>query len=263
MKKEWQLILDKTPQKGSWNMAVDDYMFRSLGDEPSTYLRFYRWESPTVSIGYSQKVGEIVDLDFCRENGIDIVRRITGGKLVLHHQEVTYSICSSDTDIFSRKLMDSYRLISEALKRGLQEMGIESNLAKETSSSYSRGKLPCFSRPARDEIEREGKKIIGSAQKRTGKKFIQHGSIPLEKEEILLRSASLLDKKEENIRMTSLSEAIGKRVDFDWAVEHLISGITAYFAIRLDPKTFSNTEKDAIRKIQIERYENSDWTHAY
>ena len=262
MNKVWRLIIENTPQKGSWNMAVDDYMFRSLGDEPSTCVRFYRWEKPTVSIGYSQKIKEVVDLDFCRQNGIDIVRRITGGKLVLHHREVTYSICSSDTEIFSRKLMVSYRLISDALKRGLREMGVESNLAKETPSFYSRGKMPCFSHPARDEIEREGKKIIGSAQKRSGNKFIQHGSIPLEKDETLLRSASLLDDPERSIRMTSLSEALGRSVDFDWAVAQLVSGISSYFAVRLDPKSFSDTEKNAIRQIQAERFDNPEWTHA-
>jgi lipoate-protein ligase A len=202
-----------------------------------------------------------VDLDFCRKRGIEIVRRITGGKLVLHHKEVTYTVCSSDTDIFSQKLMDSYKLISEALNRGLQRMGIESHLAKETPSEYVRGVLPCFSHPARNEIEMEGKKIIGSAQKRTGKKFIQHGSIPLEKDEELLKSASLLDQKESIVKMTSLSEVLGRKVDFDWAVDHFISGMSDYFGVRLNPRVFSTTEQAVIRKIQKERYDNPDWTY--
>ena len=242
-------------------MAVDDYMFQSLGEEPTTYLRFYLWNKPTVSIGYSQKAEKVVDLDFCRKRGIEIVRRITGGKLVLHHKEVTYTVCSSDTDIFSQKLMDSYKLISEALNRGLQRMEIESQLAKETPSEYVRGALPCFSHPARNEIEVDGKKIIGSAQKRKGKKFIQHGSIPLEKEEGLLKSVSFLYQKGSSVKMTSLTEELGKRVDFDWAVEHLISGMSDYFGVRLIPKVFSETDKDAIQKIQKERYDNPDWTY--
>ena len=261
MKKNWHLIIDKTPQKGSWNMAVDDYMFQSLGEEATTYLRFYRWNEPTVSIGYSQKAAKVVNLDFCRRNGIDIVRRITGGKLVLHHKEVTYSVCSSDTDIFSQKLMDSYKLISEALNCCLYRMGIESHLAKGTASEYARGAMPCFAQPARDEIEMDGKKIIGSAQKRTGKKFIQHGSIPLEKEAELLISASQSGQKEPIVKMTTLSEALGKKVDFDWAVEHFISGMSDYFRVRPTPRAFSTKELDAIQKIQIERYENPDWTY--
>ena len=244
-------------------MAVDEFLFRSLGEEATTYLRFYRWDNPTVSIGRSQKAGKVVDLDFCRQNGIEIVRRITGGKLVLHHKEVTYSVCSSDTDIFSHKLMGSYRLISGALNRGLKGMGIESHLAKETPSGYARGASPCFARPARDEIEMNGKKIIGSAQKRTGNKFIQHGSIPLEKEEELLKSVSLSDRKGSVIQMTSLSESLGKKVEFDWAVDRFVSGMSAFFNIQLVSKTFSSAEMEEIRKIQRQRYDNSDWTYAY
>ena len=263
MKKNWHLIIDRTPRKGSWNMAVDDFMFHSLGEEATTYLRFYRWENPTVSIGRSQTAEKVVNLDFCRQNGIEIVRRITGGKLVLHHKEVTYSVCSSDTEIFSLKLMDSYKLISEALNWGLQRMGIESHLAKETPSDYARGTMPCFAQPARDEIEMNGKKIIGSAQKRTGKKFIQHGSIPLEKQAEQLISVCRSGQKESIVRMTSLSEALGKNVDFDWVVEHFISGMSDYFSVRLTPRIFSTKELDAIQKIQKERYDNPDWTDGF
>jgi lipoate-protein ligase A len=259
--KEWHLLLDKIPQKGSWNMAVDDYLFQSLGKEPTTYLRFYQWERPSASLGYSQKVAQIVDLDKCRAMGIDIVRRITGGKLVLHHQEVTYSISSSDSELFTSKLMDSYRLISEALMRGLEKMGIKSSLAASTPSSYARGLLPCFSHPAQNEIEIDGKKIIGSAQKRTGDKFIQHGSIPLKKDENLLKSISKLSREGFRMNMTSLSDTLGRDVDFDCVVKHLQSGISEYFNIHLNLQLFSEEEKEAIRKIQTERYDNPVWTY--
>jgi lipoate-protein ligase A len=259
--KEWHLILDKAPNKGSWNMAVDDYLFQSLEEQPTTCLRFYQWESPTVSLGYSQKVSQVVDLDYCRKMGIDIVRRITGGKLVLHHQEVTYSICSSDSELFTPTLMDSYRLISEALMRGLEKMGVESSLAVATPFLYAKGRLPCFSNPAKNEIEIEGKKIIGSAQKRTGDKFIQHGSIPLEKDEELLKSISLLNQEEDSLNMTSLSETLEREVDFDWVVDHLQSGISEYFNISLIPKDFSDADKAAIQKIQTVQYDNPAWTY--
>lgn len=259
--KEWNLLLDKIPQKGSWNMAVDDYLFQSLGQGPHTYLRFYQWEKPTASLGYSQKANQLIDLDKCRAIGIDVVRRMTGGKLVLHHQEVTYSICSSDSELFTSKLIDSYRLISEALMRGLEKMGIKCSLASTTPSSYARGSLPCFSHPAQNEIEIEGKKIIGSAQKRTGDRFIQHGSIPLKKDEGLLKSISKLSREVFKMNMTSLSDTLGRKVDFDYVIEHLQSGISEYFNIRLNPKSFSEEEKAAIRKIQAKRYENPAWTY--
>jgi lipoate-protein ligase A len=110
-------------------MAVDEYLFQTLTEEPQTIVRFYAWKNPTVSLGYSQKASDVVDIDFCKKNGIDIVRRMTGGKLVLHHKEVTYSLASSDTEIFTATLADSYRLISEALMNGLEKMGLVSALA--------------------------------------------------------------------------------------------------------------------------------------
>jgi lipoate-protein ligase A len=259
--KEWRLVVDRAPQKGSWNMAADEYLFQSLGEDPVTSLRFYQWEEPTVSIGYSQKLNQLVDLDKCRSMGIALVRRITGGKLVLHHQEVTYSVCSSDSGLFTSKLMDSYRLISEALMRGLEKMGIPCSLAASTSTSYARGLLPCFSHPAQNEIEVNGKKIIGSAQKRTGSQFIQHGSIPLKKDESLLQSISKLNQEGFRMSWTSLSDTLGREVDFDWVVENLRSGISEYFNIRLNFQLFSEEEKKAIKEIQVKRYDNPAWTY--
>ena len=259
-RKEWILVLDEKPLPGSWNMAVDDFLFQSLGDDPQTYLRFYSWERPTASLGYSQDSQRVVNVEYCQKNGIDVVRRMTGGKFVLHHREVTYSLCSSDSRRFTSTLMDSYKLISEALMLGFEKMGLKPCLADAPPDSYVKGNLPCFSYPARDEIEIQGKKIVGSAQKRTGLKFIQHGSIPLEEDKELLNSVLALGKNESQVRMISLSQALGKKILFNWAVERLISGISEFFRVDLIPKVFNAKEKKLISRIQKERYANNDWT---
>lgn len=256
----WNLIVDKTPLKGSLNMAIDDYLFQSLTDSPETHLRFYTWERPTASLGYSQKVSQVLDAEFCRNNGVDIVRRMTGGKLVLHHKEVTYSVCSSDTEIFSPQLVESYSLISKGLMRGLEKMGLEPCLADAPPDFYTKGNLPCFSYPARNEVEVRGKKIIGSAQKRIKSRFIQHGSIPLEEEDELLRSVTPMGGRQEDIRMISLQNALEKKVSFEWVIEHLKEGFSQYFGIDLKPKVFTKQEMEAIIKIQKEKYENDAWT---
>jgi lipoate-protein ligase A len=258
--KEWKLIVDKIPLKGSLNMAVDEYLLHSLEEDSQTYLRFYQWEKPTVSLGYSQNVEEVTNLDYCRENSIDVVRRITGGKLVLHHREITYSVCSSDNITFPPSLSGSYRLISEALMNGLKKMGIDSYLASEAPASYAKGNLPCFSYPARNEIEVDGKKIVGSAQKRLGARFIQHGSIPVEDNGDLLELVSSLKGGEGKVRMTCLSEVLDRKVSFDWAVECLGEGFSEYFGIKMEPKKFKTTEMEKISELQRNRYENKDWT---
>jgi len=257
--KEWNLITDSVPLKGSWNMAVDDFLFHSLGDDPVTYVRFYAWERPTVSLGYSQSLYKVVDVEFCNANGIDIVRRLTGGKLVLHHEEVTYSVCSSDERMFTATLQESYKMISEALMCGLEKMGLHPYLAETPPSSYVRGTLPCFSFPARNEIEINGKKIIGSAQKRMGKRFLQHGSIPGKNNEEMLKSVSFMTPDSNNIRMMSLSEALGRDVGFDEVVACLTEGISDYFGVILRPKIFTEEERKEIQKILKERHDNPEW----
>lgn len=241
-------------------MAVDDYLFRSLGEKPQTTVRFYSWKKPTASLGYSQKTDKVLDVQYCRNNGIDVVRRITGGKMVLHFREVTYSICSSDSSVFTDKLSNSYRLISEALMKGLEKMGLISVLAEDPPSSYARGNLPCFSYPARNEVEVNDKKVIGSAQKRVGSHFIQHGSIPLEDERDLLRKISYLDQSEEDVRLISLSQALGKEVKYEWAVDFFTAGISEYFNVELTPRTLTEKEKETVSQIQKERYFSPAWT---
>jgi lipoate-protein ligase A len=256
----WQLIINRRFGSGHWNMAVDDYLFQSLASKPGTIVRFYGWKRPTVSLGYSQKIQKVVDVDYCREQGIDIVRRMTGGKLVFHHREVTYSVCSSDTSVFTSKLGDSYRLISEALMRGLQKMGLTPSLSSPAPAHYTRGSLPCFSYPTRNEVEVGGRKIIGSAQKRVGETFIQHGSIPLEEDNELLKSLSFLPREEENVRMISLSEATGGPVGFNGVVPLFVEGMEEYFHVGFELKSFSGREKAAIRDIEGKKYGNRGWT---
>jgi lipoate-protein ligase A len=244
---------------GSLNMAVDGHLLASLGEAPRTVLRFYQWERPTASLGAGQTAARVVDPEFCRAHGIDIVRRITGGKLVLHHQEVTYSVTSNDVGTFSDTLGGSYKRISQALVCGLEGMGLKASLADKAPPFYAKGTMPCFSLPAQDEIEIGGLKIVGSAQKRTGGRFLQHGSIPLAHDVDLLRAVSLY-KAEGGIRMTSLSRELGREVDFDWAVDRLTAGFEAFFGVTLCPLTLEPADWEAIRALEAGKYAHPAWT---
>jgi lipoyl(octanoyl) transferase len=241
-------------------MAVDEYVFAGLDNEPRTIVRFYSWERPTASLGYSQDAAKVLDLDYCRQNGIDVVRRITGGKLVLHWRELTYAVASSDTEAFSTTLAESYCRISLGLIRGLEKMGLQARLAGPAPSSYSKGNMPCFAYPARDEIEIDGRKIIGSAQKRLGGRFLQHGSIPLQDDEGLLRRLSAGRDEETELRRTSISEALGHSVDRKWAIDCLVKGMAEHFGVEFDPLVLDAAAEEAIQRIQKRRYEADAWT---
>ncbi|HDJ23800.1 MAG TPA: lipoate--protein ligase family protein [Candidatus Aminicenantes bacterium] len=257
----WYLLVDRTPKKGSWNMAVDEYLFQQVKREPLTFLRFYAWIRPTASLGFYQKTGRVINLEACRENQVDVVRRLTGGKLVLHHEEVTYSVASSETDVFSASLRESYRLISEALVLGLQKLGIQAELAtSKPPEIYARGNLPCFSFPAENEIEVKGKKLIGSAQKREGNCFLQHGSIPLRNNTSLLEQITPNSNGGKVIRLISLEEALGRGVEFNEVAAALICGFSEYFNAEIRPKILSKEDREEIYRLEKEKYGTEEWT---
>ncbi|MEN6312462.1 MAG: biotin/lipoate A/B protein ligase family protein [Acidobacteriota bacterium] len=265
--KTWKLLIEPEPLPGDWNMAVDEFLFRRVEASPATYLRFYQWDKPTASLGYLQTASRVVDADYCRRRGVGIVRRITGGKLVLHDREVTYAVASSDAEVFTETLRDSYRLISQALMRGLELMGLSARMAETSPPAYVKGVMPCFALPARDEIEIGGKKIVGSAQKRTGAAFLQHGSIPIEKDEDLLAAvaapgarAAASGMRPAVSGMTSLSEALGRPADFGWAVDHFRRGFADIFGVALEPFVLGPGDREAVAALRDERYATDAWT---
>lgn len=258
--KTWLLITDKAPLRGSLNMAVDEYLFARARKGDETFLRFYRWEKPTASLSYGQEAARAVNLDFCCAKGIDVIRRMTGGKVVLHLRELTYSLASSDTETFTPTLQDSYQLISLALIKGLILMGLSARLAPVSPPAYVRGAMPCFAFPARGEVEIAGRKIIGSAQKRTGASFLQHGSVPLDKDETLLKAVTRFDAEDTGISMTSLSEALGRPVAFDWAVSRFSLGFSKFFTVKLEPLSLDEKAWQEIAGIEAERYGNHAWS---
>ena len=182
----WRLVVDEA-LPGAANMARDAALFARAeeSDAPRTTLRFYRWDVPTLSLGNKQRVAGAADEAFCRENGVAIVRRPTGGAAVLHHLELTYSVVSNDRECFPQHgILAIYLQISRALCRGLQALGVPARIVSHgalgpaRADNYIRNPYPCFSAASHFELVVGEHKIIGSAQKRGRRAFLQHGSIP-------------------------------------------------------------------------------------
>jgi lipoate-protein ligase A len=165
------------------NMATDEALFRSLQERggPPT-LRFYGWEKPALSIGYFQSTATEINLHHCRRDGMDVVRRPTGGKAVLHDCELTYAVVSREgSPFFSGNLVENYRAVCSCLIRAFAELGIEVTMARECRHGEERGMSAiCFAFPAPFELLSRGRKICGSAQVRSRGCFLQHGSILLD-----------------------------------------------------------------------------------
>ena len=182
MSEVWRLLVTE-PADGATNMAIDEALWRGrqAGTSPPT-LRFFGWAPPTVSLGYGQALNTDIDISACRALGVGLVRRPTGGSAIYHdgpERELTYSVSAATEDLQTASdLLETYRWIGNALLRGLNTLGVGAELVPVAAAD---GPLPafCFARTGRYEIEIGGRKVVGSAQRRQGACFLQHGSILL------------------------------------------------------------------------------------
>ena len=177
----WRLIIDEEPRSGPANMALDQAIAESCaaGDSPST-IRFYRWNPPAVSLGRHQPVTD-VDLSAIDLLGYEVVRRPTGGRAILHIDELTYSVAAAaDEPRVRGGVMDAYLRLSNALLSGLQRLGL--GAVDKAAGDVRTGpdvSAACFEVPSAYEITSNGRKLMGSAQSRRAGYVLQHGSLPL------------------------------------------------------------------------------------
>jgi len=177
----WRLIIT-SPAEGGWNMALDEALQISIGrHEEKPALRLFSWAPPCVSLGYAQPISDI-DLNALNTYGYGIVRRPTGGRAVLHIDELTYSVIAPDEEPrVQGSIIESYRRLSGALLHALHLLGINARADSEYALPQdAQKKAPvCFEVPSNYEIVVGEKKIIGSAQARRHRAVLQHGSLPL------------------------------------------------------------------------------------
>jgi len=181
MSDAWRLLVD-APSSGAWNMAVDEVLLDGVASGLSApTLRFYQWRPACLSLGYFQPF-DVVDVDGCRALGVEIVRRPTGGRAILHDRELTYSVALPASLLgHDGGVLPSYYRLSLALQEGLRRLGVPATLAPESAASGSLEHGPvCFDRPSAHEILLAGRKLVGSAQMRRGGGLLQHGSILIE-----------------------------------------------------------------------------------
>lgn len=258
----WRLIISP-PADGATHMALDYAMATYVGQglAPPT-LRFYRWQPACLSLGYFQRINESVNLAACRAAGIDLVRRPTGGRAILHAAEVTYALAvPSDYPGFGGRVLETYRTISSALLAGLHSLGVAAQWSAGEQGPHS---AACFDTPGDYEITVAGRKLIGSAQTRTRRTILQHGSLLLSVDVPLLHqilrlpadlSASALAQ-----RMISLDEALGRTVSFDEAAAALRSGFAQTLGIAYVQDEPSAAEWTLVEHERQRRYANDAWT---
>lgn len=246
---DFRFILDEY-RPAPMNMAVDEAVMRLAREQTTPTIRFYGWKPSAISIGYFQSLEQEVDLKKCGELGVDFVRRITGGGAVFHDAELTYSfVCTENSNVVPKKIIDSYQKICGALVKGFGEMGLDAKFV-----------------PINDIIV-NGKKISGNAQTRREGVVLQHGTVLLEvdvdKMFSLLKvpSEKMRGKLIEDVkqRVTSVEEQLNRKMSFGRLAEFMKKGFEKEFSARLLPGKFSQKELDLAKKIEKERFGNREW----
>jgi len=268
-------VIVEGPGSGPYNMAIDEaLLLKGVQDLAPPVLRFYAWKPLTVSVGYHQKVADRFDLALCRRRGIDIVRRPTGGREVLHLGELTYGLSISRTSLrwIETGLKSSMQLLGKVFQRGLELLGVPSQriglgrAQKGSGGSHKLKSQPCFASLSQYEVSLDGKKLIGSAQKSLPGGFLQHGSILLTSEGLgvveLLSSAGesrTALKEAFRSKATNLGEVLNREIE----AEEVISALKEAFSDSLDFEVVdSGLEPEELRRgleLRKEKYESSGW----
>jgi len=280
---EWRLIKDSY-HTGFVNMAIDEAIMiaHREGLVPPT-IRFYQWSPPAVSLGYFQNLEEEIDVDVCKNMAIDIVRRPTGGKAVLHDKELTYSFVIRESHpLVNDSILETYKKFSGGMIRGLSYLGIEAELVplreklknetllnKEEKSEirYSDIKSICFSVPSQYEVQVGGKKIVGSAQVRKREIVLQHGSllIELEKDKLFsvfnFPSAQIRERLKTRFNATSLEDILKRKINFSELSEILPRGFEEEFGVRLVEGKLTEQEEKISKELLENKYSTYEWNY--
>ncbi|MCK5139155.1 MAG: lipoate--protein ligase family protein [Thermodesulfovibrionia bacterium] len=264
--------LDTGFLSGYENMAIDEAVFKSCQQGKSLpTIRLYGWTPPAVSLGYFQKAEKSVNLEACKRRGVDVVRRLSGGRAVLHDRELTYSlICPEKTPPFGNTILETYKTISMCLISALKNLNLDAKwvTSKDKHSSFRHlndKTVSCFSSPSWYEITVEGKKICGSAQKRGGGVWMQHGAILLEHDiEMLVEVLKSGKSKQEFMdeifsSTTSINNHLGKKIDFFELKALVLKGFETNLGIILERGNLTSHEYKLKNQLLEEKYLNKQW----
>lgn len=251
-------------------MAIDEAILESVSakSQPPT-LRLYDWAPYTLSLGHAQPVTD-VNFPALKEKNWTLVRRPTGGRAILHADELTYSVCAStDEPTMSGGVLESYQKISNALLCALEITGICADSKKKKDSDSGLFHDPvCFQFPSDYEITFKEKKLIGSAQARKKNGVLQHGSIPLFGDisriiEVLSFSDELRkqDAKERLLqRATTLKESLGNDISWFEFAASVVEGFRQKLGINFDSGSLTKMELARTEQIFNEKFANDAWT---
>lgn len=262
----WRLITTP-PARGAWNMAVDEAILEHVErGEAFPTLRLYAWDPPCLSLGRAQPFSD-VDLTRLESHGWEVVRRMTGGRAILHTDELTYSVTGTVNEPnLSGSLLESYNRLAGALLAAVQDLGMLVEMKEGKADNGTQNPI-CFEVPSTYEITVNGKKLIGSAQARRKEGVLQHGSLPLTGN--LTRICQALVFPDESARQTAMDRllarattvesVLGRKVTWDTAAQAFVRAFEAQLGLNLETGELSPSERARAEELLREKYAHPAW----
>lgn len=258
----WRLIVHPKPMDGAHNMAIDEALLHAVLQGAPSALRLYAWVPPTLSLGRGQSVRD-VDRATLEARGYGLVRRPTGGRAVLHTNELTYCVVTSETEAgLGADLLTSYRRLSAALLEAFRLLGLEAVEAEPRYANHRQAGPVCFEVPSDYEITWQGRKLVGSAQMRHNGLILQHGAIPLHGD--LAAIAEVLTARPDpdaiRARTATLSAALARPVSWDEAAAAVAEGFRRALGLITYEDDLTPAEWAEVEALVATKYAHPDWT---
>jgi lipoate-protein ligase A len=262
LSKTWRLIVTP-PLPGAENMAIDEALLRSF--EPASSLptlRLYGWNPAALSMGRFQVAAEVLDLERCRANGVAIVRRVTGGGVIYHADELTYALVCAPSHIPpTSSIKDSFRVLTGFLLAFYSRLGLDAVYAVDSVPAGTRfgERTPfCFAGKESFDILAGGRKIGGNAQRRVKGLIFQHGSIPLHNRAVTGLSYMRDQSPEYAECATSLAEC-GVSLDRERLEQECMAAFSTYFDVQLENDTLTDREQTDRDALLVRKYSTERW----
>ncbi|WP_121642882.1 octanoyltransferase LipM [Bacillus vallismortis] len=276
MEKETWRFIDSGNANPAFNMALDEALLYWHSEKKiPPVIRFYGWNPATLSVGYFQNIKKEINFEAVHKYNLGFVRRPTGGRGVLHDQELTYSvIVSEEHPEMPATVTEAYRVISEGILQGFRNLGLDAYFAiprteKEKESLKNPRSSVCFDAPSWYELVVEGRKVAGSAQTRQKGVILQHGSILLDLDEdklfdlFLYPSERVRERMQRNFKnkAVAINELTEKRVTMDEARKAFKEGFETGLNIHLEPYELSQEEFDFVQHLAETKYASDEWNY--
>ena len=251
----WMTLLTP-PLSGAENMALDDALLARARRENEAVFRVYSWAEPTLSFGRNQTAVGAYDARRARDQGVAVVRRPTGGRALLHHREVTYSVTAPLGN--GSSLRESYMRINRLLVDGLRRLGVAVEVAVPQERAIAPSAAACFERPAAGELVVAGRKLVGSAQWRDEGAMLQHGSILVNDDQAMVARLAT-SPIASPIPAATLSDALGRCPSAEEVAGVMFDAVRSLECFTAGELELDPTTKNEMTRA-LDRYRDDRWT---